>query len=484
MSYTITTTAGVTLATITDGTVNTTTTSLTLIGKNYAGYGIFLNENYVKLLENFANGIAPSAPLTGQLWYDSSASVLKIYSGTTWKSISSSSTSATQPSNPIVGDIWWDSVNGQLKVWSGAVWVTVGPASTSTSGTSGAIVETILDNIAGSHVVVKFYISNTVVAIISKDTAFTPQTSIPGFTTIKPGMNLISSATLAGSQFTGDTSNALSLGGISSSQFLRSDQNTSTVYSITAGGGLNVGSDLTVTSLGTVTFTNVTNNADMNFWVNKGGVNTRAIGITGSSGNITLGGPTTVSSTLGTSGNVTVGSALNVSGISVYSSTLFPTAPGTVNIGSNTNQFANVYATYFNGTAIQATYADLAERFEADQEYAPGTVVELGGLKEITAALTELSESVFGVISTNAGFLMNNSVGNNSTHPVVAAAGRVPVQVVGIIHKGDRLVSAGNGRARAASRNELTPFNVIGRALENKLTTGEGIVEAAVRISN
>jgi hypothetical protein len=222
MAYTITTTAGATLASIADGTVNSTATSLTLIGKNYAGYGIFLNENYVKLLENFTNPSAPNAPLTGQLWYDSTNALLKVYNGTIWKPISSSASGASQPASPIIGDLWYDSANAQLKVWSGSAFITVGPSYTTTSGTSGAVVETILDSGSASHVVVKFYISNTVVAILSKDATFTPQTSISGFSTIVPGMNLASS--ISGAQFTGTVSSAATLSGITASQFLRSDQ--------------------------------------------------------------------------------------------------------------------------------------------------------------------------------------------------------------------------------------------------------------------
>ena len=131
---------------------------------------------------------------------------------------------------------------------------------------------------------------------------------------------------------------------------------------------------------------------------------------------------------------------------------------------------------------ITANYADVAERFEADTEYAPGTVVELGGIAEITQSNTELSESVFGVISTNAAYLMNNGAGNDLTHPPVAMTGRVPVQVTGVINKGDRLVSAGAGMARAAKAGEATAFNVIGRSLVNKLDSGIGTVEAIVTI--
>jgi hypothetical protein len=233
MAYTITTTAGATLASIADGTVNSTNTSLTLIGKNYAGYGIFLNENYIKLLENFYNSSAPTAPLAGQLWYDSTNNLLKVYNGTIWKPISSSASGTSQPASPVIGDLWYDSANAQLKVWSGSAFITVGPSYTTTSGTSGAVVETILDSGSASHVVVKFYISNTVVAILSKDSTFTPGTSISGFTTIVPGFNL--SSAISGAFFTGTVSTAATLSGITASQFLRNDQAASSAYAVTVG---------------------------------------------------------------------------------------------------------------------------------------------------------------------------------------------------------------------------------------------------------
>lgn len=121
------------------------------------------------------------------------------------------------------------------------------------------------------------------------------------------------------------------------------------------------------------------------------------------------------------------------------------------------------------GSTFQATYADLAEKFEADAEYEAGTVVEIGGNKEITSVKTPLSSNVFGVISDSAAYVMNAGAGPTSTHPTVAMSGRVKVKVTGKIKKGDRLVSAGNGIARSASLEEITPFNVIGRSLEDKL---------------
>lgn len=481
MAYTITTTAGATLASIADGTVNSTATSLTLIGKNYAGYGIFLNENYIKLLENFTNSSAPSAPLTGQLWYDSTNALLKVYNGTIWKPISSSASGSTQPSSPVSGDLWYDSANAQLKVWSGSAWITVGPSYTTTSGTSGAVVETILDSGSASHVVVKFYISNTVVGILSKDSTFTPQTSISGFTTIVPGFNL--SSAIAGALFTGTVSNADTVDGINASQFLRSDQATSSGYAVTVG-SLLVGSDLTVaTSSGDVSVTNGTSNKNLDLYINKGGVSTKAIGITGTNGRVTLGNDLNVTGAANVTGTTTLG-VTSITGAVTLAAQMLPSANISVELGSTSFRWANVWATTFRGTAITASYADLAERFEADTAYLPGTVVELGGAKEITAASQDLSDQVFGVISTRAGFLMNGEAGTDVTHPPVAMQGRVPVRVIGPVRKGDRLVSAGAGLARSADISEITAFNVIGRSLEDKISDDKGIIEAIVKLNS
>jgi len=152
-----------------------------------------------------------------------------------------------------------------------------------------------------------------------------------------------------------------------------------------------------------------------------------------------------------------------------------------VNPGLNlSTAAAGIYE--FTGRATEAQYADLAERFAADAELAPGTVVELGGAKEITSCAQELSENVFGVISTKAAYLMNADAGSDATHPPVAMTGRVPVKVIGQVAKGDRLVSAGNGLARSAKHGEATPFNVIGRSLADKTDLGEGLVEAVVSV--
>jgi hypothetical protein len=138
----------------------------------------------------------------------------------------------------------------------------------------------------------------------------------------------------------------------------------------------------------------------------------------------------------------------------------------------------------FNGTATQAQYADVAERFASDAVYEPGTVVALGGIAEITAAMQEAGEDVFGVISTRPAHLMNAGAGDDNSHPAVAVSGRVPVKVIGKVKKGQRLISAGNGLARGAERDEITNLNVVGRSLEDKTTEAVGVVEAIVRLNS
>ena len=138
--------------------------------------------------------------------------------------------------------------------------------------------------------------------------------------------------------------------------------------------------------------------------------------------------------------------------------------------------------TLTTGSRLNATYADLAERFEADAVYEVGTVVELGGEKEITAVKLDLSEDVFGVVSNTAAYLMNGAAGSDLTHPAIALAGRVEVKAIGKVNKFDRLVSAGNGLARSAKSGEVTTFNTIGRALANKTTDDVGLVLAIVTV--
>jgi len=484
MAYTVNKTDGTILATVADGTIDTTT-DLTLIGKNYAGYGEFFNENLVKLLENFSNTSAPASPVAGQMWWDKTNSLLKVYNGTTFKTVSSSTASASTPSSGVTGDLWWDTTNGQLKVYNGSTWTTIGPSFTSGTGTSGAIVETVTDSGATDHVVVKLYTNNTLVATVSKDTAFTPQAALSGFATIKPGIQL--STAITGNKFQGTATDSDALGGVAAASFLRSDQSDSTsgVLSILNDTGIVVGvdSDLTVSVSGSdVTLANATSDGDILVKVNDGGVVSTAMTVDGATNRVLVAGAP--SDNLGVATKAYVDSAVSGSGSLATSGGTMTgdiLVSGTVNFGSAGNRITTVYATTFNGTSTAAQYADLAENFRPDTSYAPGTIVALGGVEEITAVNEELSSNVFGVVSSRPAYLMNSAQEGGAP---VAVAGRVPVRVVGMVNKGDRLVSAGNGMARAAQEDEsINAFNVIGRAIQTKTTMEEGTVEAFVTIN-
>ena len=477
MAYTINLTDGTIFAVIADGTINTDS-SMTLVGKNYAGYGEFLDENFIHLLESGSNTTAPGDPLVGQLWWDKTNGLMKVYNGTAFKVISAATASASSPTSNVTGDLWFDTVNAQLKVYNGASFILVGPAFTSGTGTSGAIVDTITDTSPGAdHVVVKIFVNNTIVSIFSKDATFTPAAALSGFSTISPGLNM--STTVAGAVFKGTATNADTLDSLDSTAFMRSNTNTSTTgtLSILNDTGLYVGGDsdgrLFVTGTD-VYLRNQTQDGDLIFQVNDGGSTTTCMTIDGATSNVNINTNLVVSGLIAATGNsVNFGTAAVSLGSIVNNN-----ANGVGNIGSSSTYFNTIFA-----KATSAEYADLAERFEADAAYPPGTVVMLGGEKEITAAMEEATDEVFGVISTRPAYTMNGAAGDNDTHPPIAMTGRVPVLVIGQVRKGDRLISAGNGLARAARQGEATAFNVIGRALTSKTSSDEGTVEAIVTIN-
>jgi hypothetical protein len=399
MSYNIFLTNGSALTTVADGTVDTTTTSLSLIGRNYAGYGSFLNENFVSLLENSSNPTSPTKPLVGQLWWDSTGRHLNVWQGTGWKVISSSLTGSAAPTYPVTGDFWWNTLTNTFSVFNGSQWIAIGPVIPPGTAVTSLLSDSVTDTSAQLHTVGNIIVNSKLVAVASSDVAFNLSTPLGGLTTLNPGFNMVAGSGITATNVVAQTAN---------------------ITSIIAG-------NLTVS--GNVTFT----------------------------------------------GNVN----LPVEPVQIFSSDIVPSANLSYNLGSATSWWNNIY-----GTSIHAQYADLAERFESDADYEPGTVVELGGVAEVTRVVDELSDSVFGVISTNAAFVMNSKAGNNSTHPPVAVQGRVPVKVIGKIRKGDRLVSAGNGIARAGTKQELTAWNVIGRSLQNKDTDDVGNIEAVVKINS
>ena len=599
MAYTINLTDGTVFATINDGTVNTAAgfasgAPLTLVGKNYAGYGEFLDENFIRLMENGSSVNQPPAPLTGQLWWDKLNNLLKVYNGTTFKTISAATASASQPASNVAGDLWFDTVNAQLKVYTGTTFLVVGPGFTAAQGTSGAVPETILDNVGATKFITSLYVNNVRVGVIYNSTSFTPQASlVTAFPTIFPGFTL--SSTVSSAVFAGTATNADLLDNLNSVDFMRATANTTTtgtvnilnntglsvgaanvfnvnttttdanIKSAISGGNLNIQANVsgttfvvaqalgasgtfavsnalvvgsTASAVGNITAANFNTNGLITAVGNiiGGNINTNALvraanvsvtaNVTG--GNLLTGGLISATGNISTGANISgsfiLGNGSALTGLSLgVSVTKFEngTSKGEINtpngninfnvggtanvvvidtttvyanivsvnsiakigsnaignIGSSSNYFNQVFA-----TATTALYADVAERFAADELLEPGTVVELGGVKEITRSNQDLSENVFGVISTRPAYTMNGGAGEDDTHPKVAMTGRVPVKVVGYVRKGDRLVSAGAGVARAAQPGEATAFNVIGRSLVDKPTPEPGTIEAIVTI--
>jgi len=477
MAYTINKTSGTILTTVADGTLDTTT-DITLIGKNFPGYGETLNENFVRLLENFANSASPTSPIAGQLWWDTTNNLLKVYTGTSFKNIGTSTASASSPSSAVVGDLWWDTVNEQLKAYSGTSWVVIGPQFTGLAGTSGSIVEFVTDSLAVSHTIVSLYTANTRVAIISKDATFTPSPAISGFTTISPGINLASAGVIPNNAFTGLATNANTLDGLDSLDFMRSTANTSTTgtLAVNNNNGLTVGvsGDAKISVSGsTAFFENQTNGGTYVIRVrDSGGTQTNAITVN-NNGNITI------ARSLSVNGNITLGDAIT-DGISFtgrVNTSVLPTTNNTYDLGSSSLKWSTIYATTGDLVAVAAEYADLAERYEADNVYVSGTVVKIGGDKEVTLAYS--NDEIFGVISTDPAVLMNKSAGTNETHPAIALIGRVPVRVKGKVTKGQKLIVGEPGVAVAAN-GPVDRDLVIGKALENKYTEEESLIEVTL----
>jgi len=272
MAYQINKTDGTIVATVADGQVDQLSTDLTLIGKNYSGFGEALNENFIKLLENFASTTRPTHPVRGQIWFDVAELKLKVYSGTGFQPVSSATISNTQPSNLGVGDLWFNDVDRQLYFFDGTNTILLAPAYSASQGVSGLRVASILDTLNQTRVVTYFYNNGILLGIFAKD-SFTPKNAIEGFTgSIVPGFN---AGNLSGIKFNVTCTNAEQLGGTTATTYVRKDTSNAIAgqLRITTDLGLVVGSagqaNLTVNN-GNIFLSNAATDKNMIFNVRKG----------------------------------------------------------------------------------------------------------------------------------------------------------------------------------------------------------------------
>lgn len=363
--------------------------SVAFVGKNYAGYSQAIAENFLHLLENFAKSSAPTNPITGQLWYDTTVGAsnqLKLYDGTGWVAAGNVKKSTNAPTTSVIGDLWVDTDNQQLYLYNGTSWVLVGPQY-SIGQRTGAEVELISDTIGDNiRPCLTLFVKDERVAIIS-EYDFTPKSAIEGFTTLKQGINLSTknfNSSTTGNKFwgTAEKAEALIIGGatVAAANFLRSDAISTTNYGLNVrnNAGVSIGGDLALSisiDSNTVVFYNKISGSSIDFKVKTATSNptvlridsTERVGINKTNPDealdvngkiktngqlIVIGTDNATSLTTGsinTSGGASitkslfVGEGLNITGTSTLENVL-PKADSLYNLGSNTVRWSNIYA--------------------------------------------------------------------------------------------------------------------------------------------
>jgi hypothetical protein len=539
MAYKINNTFGTLLVTLADGTIDTATTDLTLIGKGYAGFGEALNENLVKIVENFNNTSAPSNKIQGQLWFDKTNKQLNVYSGAKWKPVGSTTNSATAPTNAVLGDTWFDTTNSQLYVHNGSAWTLIGPTSTAGSGVTQWTTDTVQDNTGVNRSILKMVANDAVVGIVS-NLAFTPSSTetnaaaliTAGYSTVAQGIQL--SSAVSSAKFRGTATDSDALGGVAAANYLRANANDTTTGKLTIqnddGLTLGAGSDVTMSlSSDNLTIAQTTSDKDIIFTVNDGGSTVEAMRLVGADArlrvkDLEVTGTQVIMNTstmtvedniIELNRNISSNSGMpSYSGLKVNrgnastateqdlfwvwdetfaddGTTVYGNAGGAWTAFKSTDvggtemsapTLVDLRANVVHATSTAAQYADLAERYATDTPVEVGDVVMLGGSEEITKCNDELSDAVFGVVSDSPAVLMNAQAGNNDTHPMIALKGRVFVKVIGTAQAGDRIVSAGNGEAKAASITECTAFNVLGRIIKTKYSEETQLTECVIGV--
>jgi hypothetical protein len=653
MPYTINRTNGAKITVVNDGTINSTSLDITLIGKNYTGYGEAFNENFVKLLENFSNTSRPAKPLTGQLYFNSSTKKLEVYTttgDTKWKTLGVIDVSTSRPTGANTGDLWFNpnDAGGRLYSYSGSgnQWILIGPIN-ARGQVSGAVPLEVKNEDSGlPENVLKMVANDGISFIASTRPSFDVDASEadirPIFQSqIKQGITL-PGADSDGVSYDPSVDNGYLLWGtagtslglvrsngdyINADQYLTqaelsaavgtvtineddglligvsgvlklhitdpdntanisvvngnartlkfnirngSDQfynifsittgsnndprilpnSSATVYIGTASQAFSYGYINTLTSL-TANIQNI--NATVSVIANLTATNTVATNLNSTNITNTNLTATNITNTNLTATNITNTNlnstnitntnltATNITGINLTAtnitstnltatnitanvirslqifdnnSRVLTTTTGVISIAGTANKIlvnsgtaaqvgvttltlpdtldvtaqsirstgsSQIFGTWTlaSGATFQATYADLAERYHADNNYVSGTVLIVGGINEVTITSIRANTAVAGIVSTSPAYTLNAQAGDDTTHPYIALKGRVPCKVIGPILKGDLLVTSSvPGYAERAHTHDH-PNAVLGRALE-EFGGNDGVIEVMV----
>ena len=484
------------LTTVEDGTVDQTT-DLKFIGKNYAGYGEIQNENFLFLLENFSGANQPSRPISGQVWFDSGTSKLKFYDGTQWRTTGGSEIGAAEPTGLATGDFWWDSGNDQLYVYNGTSFVLIGPQNAGEGVTQMQSLE-VLDTTSATRGIIAAVIEDETIFVVSP-TQFdlnASQTALiaQGYDRINKGVTLrntklaTAGVTSEADRFHGTATNAEKLGGISAANFVQTGVGNTVFTSaveITTDNGILIGASndlqIKIDDNGfDGVIQNITNNGTIKLKVTSGAGVLTHVGTVTSTGVVPAADNTFTlgSASLGWSNvyaaNFT-GEASKASTLRVGSDFRSASASATNNTVAVRDATGNIAANLFQGTATQARYADLAEKYTVEVTEITGTVMMIGTDTAFEAeAATQGSEPI-GVTSALPAYLMNSDLENGQA---IALKGRVPVRVVGAVNKGQEVYVYNNGCASTDS----TLGGLVGIALESNNNNDEKLVECVLKV--
>jgi len=615
MAYTINKSNGTVVATVQDGTINTTT-SLNLIGRNYQGYGETVNENLVRLLENSASSSSPASPITGELWYDTASSTLKIFDGSDFAQINTVRASTTQPTASLQeGVFWYNTSTNNLSIYNGSSFDSLGPitildeddfASDSATGvpsqqstkayiqsvvidsnslpirdqssnqitasftdgilirgTGGISTSVDTDNNGEDRLTIALANTLDVNALSSADSAFVTVNDgllVTGNFTFNGGVSVSSildedtmssnSATALATQQSiksyvdtelanisqtsigengttvtatdsGSGSIVMAVDSSTTATFSNSTTTFNTSITIDSDSGLIVGadSDITMTQSGNdFTINNVNQDGNIIFKGNTGSSTVSMLTLDPSvvtvgndlsiQGNLTVAGTTTTANAVTSTIEdplIVLNRGLSVANLydvgiiyergSQINGAMFFDESADEFVFAYTNDdgstagnividsYADVQANEFRGTATEAQYADLAERYETDLPMEVGDVVKLGGDKEITKTTQVSDTDVFGVIAENPAFKMNSGAGTDQTHPFVTLTGRTMCKIKGSIAKGDRLCSSdlpGVAQKLDINSPNFNILSIIGRSLEDNSSDDVRLVEVVL----